>query len=1083
MANQSANMYDSLKNALHGANGVEYQYYDLTKLDDRYKKLPISIKVLLEACIRNCDGWAIKQRDVEKLLDWKKSQFADDNDIPFKPARVIMQDLTGVAAIVDLAGLRDAFAKLEGDAKLIRPLCQVDLVIDHSVQVDFAKTIHSKLRMCQIASYDLSKNSSIKKIMIRQQHSRRPDLFFSTCTNCRLKQLASPMKSVSAYRDGLSSSDRRFAHNQTRSFTESTNNGFKHGAERNRVGAAELCDECDKLDYCKLARGFEKLGQESRTFGHHNSASGGVKFSKNGVVRLVWAGDEQNEQSRNEERDQMIQAFRTAMLDQQADSLQKNQDLEFERNKERFRLLKWAANSMENLKIFPPGSGIVHQVNLEFLSRVVCNKDNLLYPESCIGTDSHTTMVNGLGVVGFGVGGIEAEAVALGQAMSMPVPQVVGYKLTGELGRYVTSTDLVLTITKHLRHHGVVNKFVEFFGPGVKHLSLPDRATISNMSPEFGATISLFPVDAKTLDYLRQTGRDATMIDYVEAYLKAVGMFKDYENAAADAEFTEVLELDLGTVTPSVSGPKRPHDRVAFAEMKSDFESCLSAPVGFKGYGLSADRISAPAIKFQFNGEQYELSHGHVVIAALTSCTNTSNSSSMLAAGILAKCAVEKGLTVKPYIKTSLSPGSGVVTYYLRDSGLLPYLEKLGFFVTGYGCQSCIGNSGPLEPAVVGAIEKGDLICVSVLSGNRNYEGRVHPHTRANYLASPLIVVACALSGRIIDFEKEPLGQSSDGHDVYLREIWPTRDEIEQLETKHVLASMYHEVYKNIEKGNKNWSDLDALGSLHYPWDPKSNYIKQPFFFENIHNRSDMDNLSTTRIDNARVLLNLPDSVSTDMISPAGAISRTSPAYRYLLDRGVQPRDINSYGAYRGNDSIMIRGTFANIRLTNKLLGSVQKPRTLFLGTGEELDVFEASQKYREAGTPLIILAGKEYGCGSSRDWAAKGTLGLGVKAVIAESYERIHRSNLVGMGLIPLQFLEGQNADCLGLNGRELYTIDLGSSPKPRQKTTVIVSGASIDKFEAIVRFDTELEIEYFKNGGVLHYMLHQLLSISNKH
>lgn len=757
--------------------------------------------------------------------------------------------------------------------------------------------------------------------------------------------------------------------------------------------------------------------------------------------------------------------------------MQKNQDYEFERNKERFRLFKWATRSMDNFRIIPPGSGIVHQINLEYLAHVVYKNDqNLLYPDSLVGADSHTVMINGLGVVGYGCGGIECEAVMLGQILSMPIPQVVGYKLIGQLDRYATSTDLVLTITKHLRSVGVIGKFIEFFGPGLAQLSLADRATVANMCPEYGATVAFFPVDEKTINYLNQTGRDSKHVSYVENYLKKVKMFRnDFNDISEDPEFSQVLELDLSTVTPSVSGPKRPHDRVPFSDFKSDFLNCLTAPVGFKGFGLTADQVNKSSVQFDFEGKQYTLEHGSVVISAITSCTNTSNPSVMLGAGLLAKKAVEKNLSVKPYIKTSLSPGSGVVTYYLKNSGVLPYLEKLGFYVVGYGCQTCIGNSGPLEPAVVDALKDTDLVTVGVLSGNRNFEGRIHPLTRANYLASPLLVVACAIAGKVIDFEKEPLGTSNDGTPVFLRDIWPTKEEIESVEQKYVVESMFREVYKNIETGNKNWAELDAPKSLHYPWDASSNYLKKPFFYDDVSKELNLSSIS--KISNAKALLHLGDSVSTDMISPAGAISRTSPAYRFLTERGVKPKDINSYGSYRGNDAVMIRGTFANIRLSNKLLGSVQKPRTLYLPTNEELDVYDASIRYKESGTPLVVIAGKEYGCGSSRDWAAKGAVGLGIKAVIAESYERIHRSNLIGMSILPLQFMEGENSESLRLSGRETFTIDIGDKLYPRQQATVLVQGGAISKFQVEVRFDTEVEIEYYKNGGILHYMLRQLL------
>lgn len=735
---------------------------------------------------------------------------------------------------------------------------------------------------------------------------------------------------------------------------------------------------------------------------------------------------------------------------------------------------------MDNLRIIPPGSGIVHQINLEFLASVVYkNQSDVLYPDSLVGADSHTTMINGVGVVGYGCGGIECEAVMLGQVLSFPIPQVIGYKLTGKLDQYTTSTDLVLTITKDLRAIGVVGKFVEFFGPGVAQLGPNERSTISNMAPEYGATVALFPVDEKTISYLQKTGRSPELLGYVREYLTRAQMFRNFEDASEDPHFTKVYELDLSTVVPSVSGPKRPHDKVPLTEFKSDFESCLSSPEGFKGFGLTQERIKQKDIVFTYEGQQYTLNHGSVVIAALTSCTNLSNPSVLLGAGLLAKKAVELGLKVKPYIKTSLSPGSGVVTYYLNNSGVLPYLEKLGFYVVGYGCQTCIGNSGPLPDSVVAAIEEGDLVTAGVLSGNRNFEGRVHPMTKANYLASPLIVVACAIAGKIIDFSNDPIGHGPDGAAYYLKDIWPSKEEIEIIEQTHVVESMFKEVYSNIESGSKNWAELDAPASLFYPWDSKSDYLKKPFFYDNVSKDINLNGI--TKISNARCLLHLGDSISTDTISPAGAISRTSPAYRFLTSRGVKPKDINSYGSYRGNDSVMVRGTFANIRLTNKLLGSVQKPRTFYFPTNEELDIYDAAMKYKEAGIPLIVIAGSMYGVGSSRDYAAKGAVGLGIRAIIAESYERIHRSNLVGMSILPLQFLQNQSAESLGLTGKELFTIDLGDKLSPRMLATVHVEQGAIEKFEVEVRFDTEIEIEYYKNGGILPYMLRQLLKNSH--
>lgn len=736
---------------------------------------------------------------------------------------------------------------------------------------------------------------------------------------------------------------------------------------------------------------------------------------------------------------------------------------------------------MNNFRIIPPGSGIVHQINLEYLAHVVFkNKDdNLLYPDSLVGADSHTVMINGLGIVGYGCGGIECEAVMLGQTLSMTIPEVVGFKLFGHMDHFATSTDLVLTITKQLRSIGVVGKFIEFYGPGVAQLSVADRATIANMCPEYGATVAFFPVDDKTIAYLKQTGRDAHAIKYVEQYLRSVKMFRsDFNDSSEDPVFSQVIELDLAEIVPSVSGPKRPHDRVPFADFKRDFHACLTAPVGFKGFGLKPEDLVKSA-KFTLAGQEYTLEHGSIVIAAITSCTNTSNPSVMLGAGMLAKKAVELGLTVKPYIKTSLSPGSGVVTYYLRNSKVLPYLEKLGFYVTGYGCQTCIGNSGPLEEEVDAAISEANLVCAGVLSGNRNFEGRIHSSVRANYLASPLLVVASAIAGKVIDFQNEPLGTSPDGKLVYLRDIWPTKEEIDMVEREHVVESMFREVYSDIERGNKPWAELDAPQSVHYPWDETSNYLKKPFFFDQLTKEPELSN--KYKISQARALLVLGDSVSTDMISPAGSISKQSPAYEYLLSRGVQPKDINSYGSYRGNDNIMIRGTFANIRLNNKLVAK-PGPRTVFLpdlDQAQEDFIFNVSRRYKEAQIPLIVLAGKEYGCGSSRDWAAKGVVGLGVRAIIAESYERIHRSNLVGMSVLPLQYLPGQSAESLKLSGKEIFTIDLGSELSPGQKATVYVEGNTegLKEFTVEVRFDTEVEIEYYKHGSILHYMLRQLL------
>ncbi|XP_015598845.1 cytoplasmic aconitate hydratase [Cephus cinctus] len=870
------------------------QYFDVSSFDDRYERLPFSIRILLESAVRNCDEFQVKSSDVEKILDWEKNQTLEDGvEVAFKPARVILQDFTGVPAVVDFGAMRDAVKELSGDPNKINPICPSDLVIDHSVQVDFNRT---------------------------------------------------------------------------------------------------------------------------------------------------------------------------------SESLRKNEDMEFERNKERFLFLKWGAKAFENMLIVPPGSGIVHQVNLEYLARVVFDSNDILYPDSVVGTDSHTTMINGLGVLGWGVGGIEAEAVMLGQAISMLLPRVVGYKLVGKLNQYVTSTDLVLTITKNLRQLGVVGKFVEFFGPGVSELSIADRATISNMCPEYGATVGFFPVDNQSISYLRQTSRSEEHIERIEKYLKAVRMLRNYNDEAQDPIFSEVVTLDLATVVSSVSGPKRPHDRVSVTDMKADFEACLTNKVGFKGFGLAPEKRKVQGT-FEFEGKEYKITHGSVVIAAITSCTNTSNPSVMLGAGLLAKKAVEAGLTVAPYIKTSLSPGSGVVTYYLRESGVIPALTQLGFDIVGYGCMTCIGNSGPLPDSMVDAIEKNELVCCGVLSGNRNFEGRIHPNTRANYLASPLLVIAYAIAGTVdIDFEKEPLGRRIDGKEIFLHDIWPTRAEIQAVEQKHVIPAMFKEVYSKIEQGSSNWATLTAPEGKLYPWDEQSTYIKKPPYFDGLTRELPV----IKPISKARVLLNLGDSVTTDHISPAGSIARNSPAARYLSSRGLTPKQFNSYGSRRGNDAVMARGTFANIRLMNKFIGKAG-PRTIYIPTKEEMDVFDAAEKYNKDGVPLVILVGKEYGSGSSRDWAAKGPYLLGIKAVIAESYERIHRSNLVGMGIVPLQYLPGQNAESLGLTGFELYDITIPENCQPGQKITVGTDDGK--QFEVIVRFDTEVDLTYFKNGGILNYMIRTMI------
>ncbi|CAN1124169.1 Aconitate hydratase 3, mitochondrial [Linum perenne] len=873
------------------------KFYSLPALNDpRVDKLPYSIRILLESAIRNCDNFQVTKADVEKIVDWENSS-PKQVEIPFKPARVLLQDFTGVPAVVDLASMRDAMGNLGSDPSKINPLVPVDLVIDHSVQVD-------------------------------------------------------------------------------------------------------------------------------------------VTRSENAV--------------------------------------QANMELEFQRNKERFAFLKWGSTAFDNMLVVPPGSGIVHQVNLEYLGRVVFNKDGVMYPDSVVGTDSHTTMIDGLGVAGWGVGGIEAEATMLGQPMSMVLPGVVGFKLSGELRNGVTATDLVLTVTQMLRKHGVVGKFVEFYGGGMQKLSLADRATIANMSPEYGATMGFFPVDRVTLQYLKLTGRSDETVSMIEAYLRANNMFVDHDEPQQDRVYSSYLQLDLSEVEPCISGPKRPHDRVALREMKSDWHSCLDSKVGFKGFAIPKESQGKVA-KFTFNGQPAELKHGSVVIAAITSCTNTSNPSVMLGAGLVAKKAHELGLKVKPWVKTSLAPGSGVVTKYLLKSGLQEYLNHQGFNIVGYGCTTCIGNSGDLEDSVAAAITENDIVASAVLSGNRNFEGRVHALTRANYLASPPLVVAYALAGTVdIDFDKEPIGKGKDGKDVYFRDIWPTTEEVAEAVQSSVLPEMFKSTYEAITKGNPMWNDLSVPTATSYSWDQNSTYIHEPPYFKNMT----LDPPGARKVKDAYCLLNFGDSITTDHISPAGSIHKDSPAAKFLLEKGVDRKDFNSYGSRRGNDEIMARGTFANIRIVNKLLNGEVGPKTVHVPTGEKLYVFDAASKYKNEGQDTIILAGAEYGSGSSRDWAAKGPMLLGVKAVIAKSFERIHRSNLVGMGIIPLCFKAGQDADSLGLTGHERYTIDLPSNIseiRPGQDVTVTTDNGK--SFSCTVRFDTEVELEYFNHGGILPYVIRNLM------
>ena len=763
------------------------------------------------------------------------------------------------------------------------------------------------------------------------------------------------------------------------------------------------------------------------------------------------------------------------------DALLRNAELEFQRNRERYQFLRWAQQAFEHFRVVPPATGIVHQVNLEYLAGVVLTRGDpgevTALPDTLVGTDSHTTMVNGLGVLGWGVGGIEAEAALLGQPLVFPAPDVVGLRLTGRLPEGTTATDLTLTVTQILRRHGVVDKFVEFFGDGLDQMTLPDRATIANMAPEYGATVGFFPVDEETLRYLRLTGRHPEQVDLVERYCKEQGLFRS--PAAADPEYSQVLELDLGTVEASLAGPKRPQDRVGLPRVREDFRRALSAPTSEGGFGLPAEAIERRAT-VGTNGTSTELRQGAVVIAAITSCTNTSNPSVMVAAGLLARKAVARGLQVKPYVKTSLAPGSRVVTEYLSQAGLLEGLARLGFNVVGYGCTTCIGNSGPLSTEVVKAILEADLVATAVLSGNRNFEGRINPHVRANYLASPPLVVAYALAGTTdIDLVHEPLGHDPSGQAVYLRDLWPTQAEIREVIERWVTPEIFRQRYADVFSGNETWNDVPVSGGALYEWQADSTYIQEPPFFIDL--AAEPQPLADIR--SARALAVLGDSVTTDHISPAGAIPADSPAGRYLVEHGVQPRDFNSFGSRRGNDRVMVRGTFGNIRLKNLLVPGVEGGVTLHFPDGQRATIFEAAERYRAEGVPLIVLAGREYGTGSSRDWAAKGAVLLGVRAVIAESFERIHRSNLVGMGVLPLEFMPGETAATLGLTGHEVFSIsDLAGGLSPSAKLAVHAArpnGGAVD-FHVRARIDTPVELEYFRNGGILQSVLRSILRTS---
>ncbi len=879
--------------------------YRLSKLDElglgNPSSLPYSIRILLEAVLRNCDGYVVTEEDVKELAKWNAAAPAKA-EIPFKPSRVVLQDFTGVPAVVDLAAMRSAMQRLGGNPRKINPLIPVDLVIDHSVQVD-------------------------------------------------------------------------------------------------RYGSAG--------------------------------------------------------------------------------ALEANVDLEFSRNRERYEFLRWGQKSFANFRAVPPNVGIVHQVNLEFLAKGVFLRDDhagpVAVPDTLVGTDSHTTMINGLGVVGWGVGGIEAEAVMLGQPLYMLMPEVVGFELTGCLPAGATATDLVLTATEILRQEGVVGKFVEFYGSGVSAMSLADRATLANMAPEYGATMGFFPIDSETLAYLRRTGRTSEEVELVERYTKEQGLFRTDDSPVPT--FTRNLSLDISTVEPSLAGPKRPQDRVALSAMKSQFQKSLRAPLAERGFALDDSALQRTAAVQ--NGRPHEITHGAVVIAAITSCTNTSNPSVMVAAGLLARNAVERGLTVSPFVKTSLAPGSRVVTDYLDRAGLSEYLNQLGFHTVGYGCTTCIGNSGPLPEAVASAVTASQLVASSVLSGNRNFEGRVNPHVQANYLASPPLVVAFALSGTTdIDLTTEPLGNDRDGNPVMLAEIWPTREEIQQVVDSAIQPEMFSKRYDGAFESNDRWNAIDVTEDDLYVWDNSSTYIQEPPFLIDLSREPQ----SIQSIQAARVLCLLGDSVTTDHISPAGAIAQDSPAGRYLIENGVEPHDFNSYGSRRGNDRVMHRGTFANIRIRNQLAPGTEGGWTRHLPSGEQLAIYDAATRYRKEGTPLVVLAGTEYGTGSSRDWAAKGTQLLGVKAVIAASFERIHRSNLVGMGVLPLEFAGGDTWPSLGLTGEETFSIAVSDDLQPRSTVSVVAKSETGEEktFDTVVRIDTPVEMDYYRNGGILQTVLRKLLDES---
>jgi len=874
-----------------------YQFYRLDKLSQygQIDRLPYSIRILLENVLRYVDGYVVKEEDVVNLARYNAKNVGEV-ELPFNPARVLLQDFTGVPAVVDLAALRSAMKRMGGDPRKINPLVPVDLIIDHSVQVD--------------------------------------------------------------------------------------------------------------------------------------------AYASDSAVRI-------------------------------------NTQKEFERNKERYEFLHWGKKAFDNFRVVPPGTGICHQVNLEYLAKCVLVKDGMAMPDTLVGTDSHTVMINGLGVVGWGVGGIEAEAAMLGQPIYMLTPEVVGFKLTGKLSEGATGTDLVLTVTQMLREKGVVGKFVEYFGPALDDLPVPSKAMIANMAPEYGATMGYFPFDDATLDYLRMTGRTDEEIELVERYAKEQMLFR--EKGSSSPVYSDTLELDISTVETSLAGPKRPHDRITLPRMKKEFETALSKPIKERGFELPVEEHTRRvAIE---DGFKTEIGHGAVVIAAITSCTNTSDPYVLIASGLLAKKAVERGLTVKPYVKTSLAPGSRVVIDYLEKAGLIEPLKKLGFHNVGFGCTTCIGNSGPLSESVVNAINKGNLVVAAVLSGNRNFEGRVSPHTKANYLASPPLVVTYAIAGTVdIDLTNEPLGKGKDGKPVFLKEIWPSQKEILDTIASSVMPESFRSRYATVFDANEMWNSIQSPSGDLYEWDEASTYIQEPPFFIDMPKEP----ADIAPIKDARILVMLADSITTDHISPAGVIKADSPAGAYLVEHGVKPVEFNSYGSRRGNDRVMTRGTFANIRLRNLLAPGTEGGVTTYLPTGEQMSIYDAVVKYQSENVSLVVLAGNLYGMGSSRDWAAKGTNLLGVEAVMAQSFERIHRSNLVGMGVLPLQFLEGQSRESLDLTGHETFTIEgLSNDLKPRQKVTVKAKApdGKVKTFEMLARIDTPIEVEYYRHGGILQMVLRGML------